>query len=215
MDGHTGNSGLVLNGSRKTSALSISETFWGYVVGKGGQAQRRAAIGELAAITGCLFFGAASFGQWLIPGSAYAGDIFAVKVSGTIMFFVFSAQLYLIARRGLISEVQVDLKRQCVRLVRRNREDATTVMASYDFAEINSVYVKRSKSDFVADQMYMRPSSKRSPILIATGPAAELEPLLDRIQRDFRGQMATAPRSVQSRGHDGERPRARSAFATG
>ena len=213
MNDHSGNDSPVVNSSRTSAAILISKTFWGYIINKGATARRRARLGELAAICGCFFFGAASFGQWLVPGSIYAGDILPIKISGTIMFFVFAAQLYLIARRGLSYEVQVDTKRQCVRMARRNLEGSTTITATHDFADIGSVYIKRSKSDFIADQMFMRIAATNASILIVSGPAKELEPLLDQIQRDFRGQMPTAPKTVPDFQKKMARPRARSAFA--
>lgn len=215
MDTHTEDNGLAVGGSRRGAVVSISETISGYHIDKGRTARKRAVLGELAAITGCLFFGAAAFGQWLIPQAPSNADIFMFQVSGTIMFFVFSALLYLIARRGLTVQAQVDTKRENFRLVRRNREGGTTVLAEHGFADIGSVYIKRSKSDFIGNQMFVQPLSAASPILIASGPARELEPLLDRIQRDFRGQLATAPKVTPRSVKSATRARARSAFATG
>ena len=215
MDTHTKGIGQVVGGKRQRAALSISETVWGYTISRGGSARTRANMGELAAIAGCLFFGAASFGQWLLPDAALGAQVLPFKISSTIMFFVFSALLYLIARRGLTVEAQVDIKRQKLSLVRRNGEGATTQLAKYGFAEIGSVYIKRSKSEIAADQMFVRPKSGVAPILIVSGPARELEPLLDRIQTDFRGQMATAPKARSHPDAAATPVRKRSAFATG
>jgi len=221
MDAQTSSNGLAVSGKRQNSAVNISETLGGYAISKGGSARMRANLGELAAIAGCLFFGAASFGQWLIPDATFATEVFPFRVSGTIMFFVFSALLYLIARRGLTMEAQVDTKRHTLRLVRRNREGATTQLAKYGFADIGSVFIKRSKSGTTDAQMFFRPNSGVAPIFLVSGPVRELEPLLDRIQIDFRGQMPTEPKLRPKRVTPAksvtpaEPTRVRGAFATG
>jgi hypothetical protein len=214
MNTRTEGNNLLVNGKRQKAVVSVSQTNSGYTISRGGSARMRANMGELVAITGCLFFGAASFAQWLIPESRLGADIFAYQVSGTIMFFVFSALLYLIARRGLFVEAQVDTKRGIFRIVRRNREGVSTPLTELKFAEIGSVFIKRSKSDLIGNQMFLRLKSGSS-IQIINGPVKELEPLLDRIQNDFRGQMPTAPKQVRAAVQTTERPRARSAFAAG
>ncbi len=209
------NNGPVLNGRRQKAAICISDTILGYSISKGGSARLRANMGEMAAIVGCLFFGAASFGQWLIPNSALGPELLQFKLSGTIMFFVFAALLYLIARRGLTVESQINKKNATLRIVRRNREGGSMVLAQHRFAEIDSVFIKRSKSDFIADQMFVRIKSGSAPLLIARGPAPELEPLLDRIQKDFRGQLKTAPKRAPKLAQGTASAGPRRVFATG
>lgn len=201
MQMHTGEIGQVLISTRRKSTISVGETTWGYIIGQGVAARRRAGIGELLAVFGCLFFGTVAFGQWLIPDSAYSDGALGLRISGTIMLFVFASLLYLMARRGLSVECHVDTKRDMVRLVRRNREGGTMIWSSFAFSEIGSVFIKRSKSNETVDKMYMRPKSMDTAILVATGASWQLEPLLDRVQRDLRRQMPkvakVSPRHVE------------------
>ena len=199
MSNYTDNFGLVLNGSRDSSALSMSKTFWGYNINSSPAAHRRAGIGELLAGTGCLFFCAASFAQWLVPGAIDTSGVLPLQVSGTIVFFSLAAFLYRIARRGLSTEVQVDTKRRVVRLARRNRRGTVTPTRSIQFCEIESVFIRRSQSAAGSNQLYIRSGASAQNILITSGPAPELEALLDRLQCDFKAQdntMVIRPRRV-------------------
>ncbi len=181
MNAITDEKGLIVKGSRQGDAVGVGETFWGYIIHKGKNARDRAAIGEVAATTGSAFFGLLAYGQWLLPGLAGNAASLSLKIGTTTVFFMFSGLLYLIARRGLSSEVHVDVKRRQLRTVRRNREGVASLMEKFGFAEISSVYMIRSKSPFVPNRLLVKPASRRLPILVASGPASELEPVLRRM----------------------------------
>ncbi len=212
---HSGNVRAGTSGLKKHSTLKVSETLWGYAVRKSGASDIWAAIGELVATSGCLFFAAASFGQWLLPGSMYNGAILPLKISGTVVFFAVSALLYRIARQGLSEVVQIDTQRQKVSILRRNRYGHTTVKSTIAFADIGSVFIKRSKSDFVASSMYIRPASGLASMLIASGSARELEPLLDRIQSDCRNRRVPVKKPVRLNVDRATPRQTRNAFASG
>lgn len=186
MGNRTGSNGLVLKSKQQQQAVSVSETFWGYIIDRGTLAIKRASLGELFAMAGCIILGFFAYATWLLPGSVNSTEVFPLKISITIMFFVFSALLYLIARRGLSVEIQIDIKSQKVRLARRNRENQATVIASYHFADIDSVFMKRSQSPFVADRLFIQPKNSKGAILVATGSSNDLEPLLSRFRAEFR-----------------------------
>ena len=181
MDAITGEKGLVVKGSQQGGAVSVGETFWGYIIHKGKASRDRAAIGEVAATAGSAFFGLLAYGQWLLPGMINDTDVLPFKIAGTTVFFMFAGLLYLIARRGLSSEVHVDVKRRQLRTVRRNREGVASLMEKFGFADISSVYMIRSKSPFAPNRLLVQPASRRLPILVASGPASELEPVLRRM----------------------------------
>ncbi len=181
MDAITGEKGLVVKGSQQGGAVSVGETFWGYIIHKGKASRDRAAIGEVAATAGSAFFGLLAYGQWLLPGMAGNATVLSLKIGATTVFFMFSGLLYLIARRGLSSEVHVDVKRRQLRTVRRNREGVASLMEKFGFADISSVYMIRSKSPFAPNRLLVQPASRRMPILVASGPASELEPVLRRM----------------------------------
>ncbi|MEE9389325.1 MAG: hypothetical protein V3U96_12030 [Paracoccaceae bacterium] len=157
-----------------------------------------------------MFFATASFAQWLIPGSLYDGEILPLKLSGTVVFFAVSALLYRIARRGMSEVVQIDTLRQKVTVLRRNRYGRSTRKVGLSFSDIGSVFIRRSKTDMVPSSMFMRHRTGGVAIHLVSGPARELEPLLDRIQADCReavgqaaattGRLPVKPSSAPAKG---------------
>ncbi|MGR3660458.1 MAG: hypothetical protein ACU0CA_04605 [Paracoccaceae bacterium] len=185
-------------------AISISETFWGYIIRKGGRAANRAAAGEIVAMMASLMFGVAAYSQWLLPGTINNVEVFPFKIAGTIVFFVFAFLNYSIARKGLMYETQVDEKRQVIRMARRNRDGVSTLLGSFEFADIERIYTARSQSTFVPDRLYIKPTASKRAILIAMGPAGDLEPLRERMIAGMRPggvqqRFAVTPKRVASK----------------
>ena len=191
-------SGLALSGNKQRIAVQVSKTNWGYIIGKGGAARKRAAWGEMLAIAGCLMFGTFAYAPWVIPSDGASVSIVSYQISGTITFFVFGALFYLIARKGLSFEVQVDTAKRQLRTARRNRENSITYLEKFDFSQIRSVYMKRSKSPNPTGQLLLEPVGKSRPILVAAGPVRELEPVLQRLIADMRDAAPKVqPRQVR------------------
>ncbi len=186
MNGNTSEIGLVLNDSDRSRAVSVDETSWGYIVSNGARARRIAGFGEVAAIAACLMFGTFAYAPWVLPVSISNVDVLPYKISATIMFFVFSALLYIMSRRGLSFEVQIDTRRRIVRTARRNRANTVTQIEQFAFSEINSVHMKRSKSPMAVGQIFLKPTGSNRAVLVATGPARDLEPVLRRMIADMR-----------------------------
>ncbi len=198
MNKHAENDGLSAQVNRSKSTVNVNETFWGYVISKGGLAPILAASGELAATVGCIVFGFAAYAHWLLPGSTFGAQLLPFKIASTIMFFVFAILLYLIAHRGLMSEVQIDVKQREVRLVRRNREGASVELDKFEFARVNSVYMKRTQPDAPSNQLFFEVMGRRAPIWVAMGTAREIESLMIRIREDVRTRKpANTPRPVR------------------
>ncbi|MDH5798803.1 MAG: hypothetical protein OEZ19_09570 [Paracoccaceae bacterium] len=160
------------------ATYSVAETSWGYVIGSGQTAALAASIGEIAAVIGAIAFGAMAYLQWLLPGAMNEPDLLPFKAVGTIIFFMFSAMLYLMARNGLLREIHVDFKNRTVSIVRRNRESVGTVEKEYRFDQIRRVYLARSKTGNRIARMYIEPKTGPA-IMVARGPNAEMQPLLE------------------------------------
>lgn len=194
MNVHANEDTLLVTSEATTTAISINETFWGFIVRKGGTAPRLAAFGEITAMLACILFGFAAYSQWLLPGIVNNVDMFLFKISGTIVCFVFAFLNYSIARKGLLYETQIDVKKQVVRLARRNRDGVSTLLGSFDFSDIGRIYMQRSKSSQAPNRLYIEPKSKSRALLVATGPARELEPLRERLISELR--PAAAPQQT-------------------
>lgn len=180
----------LFSSDTKACAVRVSETFWGYIIRKGGSAAKRAAWGEIVAMVACIMFGIIAYSQWLLPGTINDIDVLPFKISGTIVFFVLGFLNYSIARKGLLYEMQIDQKREVLRLARRNRDGVSTLLEGFPFAEIERIYMQRSKSAFIEDRLYVEFSSRSRAVLVASGPACELEPLRERLIGDIKPNVA-------------------------
>lgn len=200
MKTHTGKNGMVVKVSQPNGAPSIGETYWGLIVRRGSAAQDRAALGEIAATLGCVFFGIMAYSNWLLPGRILETEVLPFKIAGTAVFFMFAGFLYLIARRGLHFEAQIDTKRRQFRIVRRNREGAASLVESYPFEEIERVYLVRSKT-FTPDRLYVQPRGRSWPIMLAAGRGNVLDPILERMIEAMRGKRVREIGVVTPRRH--------------
>ena len=210
MNAYAEQSGQAFTSSRRVAAISISETFWGYIIRKGGSAAQRASLGEVFATMATMVFGVGAYCQWLLPGTIYSIEVLPFKIVGTLVFFVLAFLNYSIARKGLTYETQVDQKNRVVRTARRNRQGISSVLKVHRFEDISSVYIRRSQSPLIADQLFVNIDGRARPLLVASGAKADLEPLLGRMIADLAPQAA-ANRN-QRAPSIGERP-IRSPFA--
>jgi hypothetical protein len=176
-----------------SESVNIEETFWGYVVGPGQRAILRADKGEgLAAICSMVFL-ILAFALWLAPGVQTTPVVLSFKIAITVVFFVLAAKLYLMAKRGFLSEVQVDLNENELRVVRRNRGNESVTLESYKFREIGTVYVERASGAFMLHHLYVKPIRSNRPVLVASGP----ERVLAEMRQKLRGEIR--PRGVTER----------------
>ena len=171
---------------RGKKRVVTKETSWGFVIMRGGCADKRAYWGEVSALMGVFAFGAVAYAQWLWPGTNTSAELFPFRMGITVAFFVLSTWLYFIARTGLTTEVQVDAKSGHVGFVRRNKEGYGVLEDRCKFEEIESLFITRTQTPFSTDRLYARIQGRRSDVLIATAPKKELEPLLDRLHQTCR-----------------------------
>lgn len=131
-------------------------------------------------------FGTFAYAPWVLPVAINDVVVLPYKISATLMFFVFAALLYNMARRGLSFEVHIDTRRKLVRTARRNRAGVVTHIEKFAFAQIKSVNMKRSKSPVAVAQILLKPTGSRRTVLVASGPARDLEPVLRSMIADMR-----------------------------
>ena len=187
---HTGTFEALQGAGAHPAAVDLSDTEWGYIIRPGEKALTRAAYGEIAASFAAVLLGMAAFGQWLIPGTSGAFDLVPFKIGATVIFFLGASFLYLISRRGLCYEVQIDLARRVMRTARRNRNGHATALSVVPIAEVESVFMQRAKSAFLFNRLFVRIAGARGVTEIAMGPERELAPILQRLSRDLRKKEA-------------------------
>jgi hypothetical protein len=198
MNMHSSESGLLLNGERQRRAARIGKTNWGYIIGPGPAAQKRAGYGEVLAVFACLMFGTFAYAPWILPAAFNDFLIMPYKIAATAMFFTFSIMNYRISHQGLAFEVQIDTLRAKLSTARRNRGNAVTVLEKFAFTDIESVYMKRSKSPNALARVFVQPAGRNRPLVVAKGPARDLEPVLRLLIAELRAE-APRPRVVAQR----------------
>ena len=80
-----------------------------------------------------------AFGQWILPGAMYGGDMLAMKLMLTAFLGVAGGLIISISARGFRPEVQVDRVRNEIRFVSRNPRGRGQVLATVDIESIIGV----------------------------------------------------------------------------
>lgn len=173
----------ILLGAR--DFVTIKEAFWGYVVGQGEGAIFRARLAEALAAGLALFFGTAAFAIWLMPSVGHSALMLPFKLGITGIFFAFAGLLYLTARRGLMTETQIDTQEQTVRIVRRNRADVSMTLDQMRFTEVLELFLKRRPGAFMQTNLCARVAGQGQPVVIATGPERVMTALREKLTTDI------------------------------
>ena len=202
-----------MNGNQREGAVSVNDTFWGYVVRPSRKAIKRAAYGEMAASFAGVLLAMSAYAQWLLPGTIVRPEVLPFKLVGTVVFAVMACLLYLIARRGLCSEIQIDKQRGVLRTARRNRHGSSSQTGSIAFHDIDSVFIKRTKAPLSRDQLLVRPGGGLPLIQVGVGRSRELEPLLSRLVGDLRNGNNLKEPVLEHPRTAAKAARARSAFS--
>lgn len=174
----------VAAGGSTGEYFTVTDTFWGYVIGPEQRARQRAGLGEMLAVAASLAFGGIAFAQWLLPGSNSDPILVPFKIGVTAVFFVLSGMLYLMAKKGLTSETQIDLHEHEVRIVRRNRGNESVTLETYSFAQVRDVQVRRPKRRLMLADLCLDLKGAAAPVVLASAPEAELEATAARLRAD-------------------------------
>ena len=170
-----------------SESVNVELTDWGYVIGPGQTANRRARTGEDIATAGCLVFGAIAAAQWLLPQSQTGLEVISFKLAASFVFISVAIKLFLIARVGLLRETQIDTEAREIRTVRRTKSRVSSTLDSVRFKDVGKIYVARVPGGFMQYQLYAKPIGSSRAILLATGP--------ERLMKDMRTNIVAAVRS--------------------
>lgn len=193
--------------------VRVSDTFWGYVVRPGRKAHDRAAVGEMIATFASMMLAMAAYAQWLLPGANTDTEVLPFKIAATVIFAFLASLLFLIARRGLCYEVQIDKQRGVVRTVRRNRHGASTQTGLFAFHDIDRIVIKPSLLPVQRYLLLIQPGANMPEIEVAVGLAEDLEPVLTRMSLDLRNGNNLKEPVLERPRTAAKAARARSAFS--
>lgn len=189
------------------SAIGVSNTPWGYIIHPADNRLTVASIGEIAAAAVSFAFFLIAFGQWVVKGSLAVPELLPFKIASTVVFAMFACFTYLIARRGLSREFQVDAHRRVVRTARRNRRGGSNEIEKIAFNNIDSVFVEPAKSRFKAARLVVRHANTGKTITAIRGPEEDLGAVLALIRidlgqssaRDSERRVARPSRNLRTR----------------
>lgn len=192
----------VLRVSEAAKGPRVFQTYWGYTVSEGDQAQSR---GRLMERLGRLFGVAAvmaALGLWGLPGSLQGADVAVMKLGLTVGLMLVGAVLIWSAKSGFNDEMQVDLVRRELRIGQRNAAGDYRLNMMLGFAEVGSVFLMRTKKRGEPARLFLRIGDSDQALEIAQGRAEYLEPLKARLTRDIAkalgdgGELRTARRAL-------------------
>ena len=177
-------------------AILVEETFWGYVIGPGTAVRNRARRGEVIAASGALFFCGIAFIPWLAGGAAALSnpDLMPFRIAITAIFFAIGGLMYLMAKKGMIPETQVDLHEKEIRVVRRNRGQESVTLRAVGFDEIADLTTARAPGSFLYGSLCLDLKDSKEALVIATGPDRLLDSLRTRVMNDIRPKSTRAKR---------------------
>ncbi len=121
-----------------------------------------------------------AFGQWILPGSIYGGDMIAMKLMLTAVLGVAGGLILSISARGFRPEVQVDRQRNEIRFVSRNPRGRGEVLAIVELDSIIGVGMTKSiDGPDCHCLIYMINGSK--PLRLASGSEREIKAIRQRM----------------------------------
>ena len=121
-----------------------------------------------------------AFGQWILPGSFYGGDMLAMQLMLTAVLGVGGGLILSMSARGFRPEVQVDRVRQEVRFVSRNPRGRGEVLATIDIERIIGIGMTKSV-DGPDCHCLLYLINGQKPLRLATGTEREIKAIRKRM----------------------------------
>ncbi|NRB01150.1 MAG: hypothetical protein HRU32_15295 [Rhodobacteraceae bacterium] len=172
-----------VRGDGRRSTLSVSETFWGYIVYETAERFDRESVAEGVLRFLGLILILSAYGQWLIPGSILTDDVIVMKLAISVIFVVFGIALYWFANRGFRTEWQIDASRREIRMATRNGRGNSKLVSRIPMSDVESAFVKRGQTQ---SHMFFRLRGVPDPMHVLSGSEADLRDFYERLRHDMR-----------------------------
>ncbi len=188
MEARTTRDGTALGDDGASSRVSVTETWWGYVI----RNEREITAGRrmLTIVSGLLAiaFALSSVALWMAPTSLLSGDVLLLKAGGSSLMALISLLFARAATEDPVVEIQVDCRRSELREVVRRVGDETRLLGRYGFEEIGGIFFDRAGSG----RLVARYRNTAHLITIAEGGGPALQRIRDRLGRDVMGAPISA-----------------------
>ena len=161
--------------------LELINMPWGFRLRPADMAERAGeAITEYALTFLGIVLLLSAFGQWILPGSIYGGDMIAMKLMLTAVLGVAGGLILSMSARGFRPEVQVDSVRQEIRFVSRNPRGRGEVLATIEISRIIGVGMTRSVNGPDCHCLLYLINGQK-PLRLATGTEREIKAIRKRM----------------------------------
>ena len=154
---------------------------WGFRLRPADMAER---AGEAITEWALTFLGivllVSAFGQWILPGSFYGGDMIAMKLMLTAVLGVGGGLILSMSARGFRPEVQVDSIRQEIRFASRNPRGRGEILATIDIERIIGIGMTKSVDGPDCHCLLYLINGKK-PLRLATGTEHEIKAIRKRM----------------------------------
>ncbi|QMU57628.1 MAG: hypothetical protein GKR98_05080 [Boseongicola sp.] len=165
----------IYNAEDEQPALKMIDTPWGFRLRPADmQEQAGEAVTEWALTFLGIVLLLSAFGQWILPGSMYGGDMIAMKLMLTAVLGVAGGLILSISARGFRPEVQVDKSRSEIRFVSRNPRGRGEILATVELENIIGVGMTRSIDGPDCHCLIYLLNGKK-PLRLATGTEREIK----------------------------------------
>lgn len=185
MNAYTEAKDFGVTSEARSNWVSVTETYWGYVIRSDAAWSSRAQLIERVSALAGVALMVVGCGHWLFPEVHAAVDGTPHRVFSTMGLCVAGLVFLWVAARGLSHELQVDMTLQCLRRVVRNRRGRTRIAQVVPFEEVASAFVKRSSAPGGSAHLFVRLKDGKSVVRVATGRPDTLQVLNERMSRDI------------------------------
>lgn len=166
--------------------VSVTETYWGYVIRSETSWSTRARLIERVSAAAGIALLTLAFGHWLFPGLLGAAKIQPPQLASSAGMGVAGLALLWVAGRGLSRELHVDLSLRSLRQVVRNRNGRTRIDRVVPFDAVESAFVRRSSWPGGAARLFLRLKEGGKLLHVASGRQPTLEVLNARMSQDVK-----------------------------
>ena len=168
------------------ASVRVKDTYWGYTIEENVDRFDRESMVEAFLRFLGLVMVLTAYGQWLMPGTFYVGDVVIMKAGLSFMLGAMGVSLYWYASCGNAVDMQVDLARRQLRVVKRNSRGQTRLHEAYPMDHVEGAYLKQSGTEDAPCELFLRLRGRKDGLLVAKGAEDDLMAIHRRLSSDLR-----------------------------
>lgn len=163
----------------------LSETRYGYLLRDPSLAYERTRAYEIAMACAGTLVAVAVVGIYLLPALRGADAVGAMQLATAIILLSLAALLLRNSSRGRYHDTEVDFEEGELRVVRRNTRGRAHIETRVPFAEVRSIFVRRSKARNGISKLCIRVVGSDSDFELVAGSEEAMSTLHRRLVRDI------------------------------